>query len=94
MLFVLNESDTPFLPNSAKKGYPLFDREQIEIDGGVTLADFCSYLAADRHSTARLYLNVLNSLPSSQLTSAEPRGSHPASSFFLFCLAPLVSSEP
>jgi hypothetical protein len=70
MLFVLSESDTPFLPNTAKKGYPLFDREQIKIDRGVTLAAFCSYLAADRHSTVQLYLSVLNSLPGCVIAAA------------------------
>jgi hypothetical protein len=44
MLFILSESNTAFLPNTAKKGYPLFDREQVEADQCATLADFCSYL--------------------------------------------------
>jgi hypothetical protein len=71
MLFVLSESDTPFLPNTAKKGYPLFDRQQIETDRGVTtLATFCSYLAADQDSTKRLYWSVLSSLRGCVLAAA------------------------
>jgi hypothetical protein len=69
MLFVLDEAAAPFLPNTAKKGYPLFDREQIKTDGCVTLAAFCSYLAADAHSTIRLYLSVLNSLRGCAMTA-------------------------
>jgi hypothetical protein len=70
MVFVLSESDTRFLPNPAKKGYPLFDREGIEADGCRTLADFCSYVAADARSTLKLYLSVLDSLRGCALAAA------------------------
>ena len=70
MVFVLSESDTRFLPNTAKKGYPLFDRDEIEADGCKTLADFCSYVAADVRSTFKLYLSVLDSLRGCALTAA------------------------
>ena len=70
MVFVLRESDTRFLPNTAKKGYPLFDRDEIEADGCKTLADFCSYVAADVRSTFKLYFSVLDSLRGCALTAA------------------------
>jgi hypothetical protein len=55
LLFVLIEADTPRLPNTAKKGYPLFALERVQREGLRTLVNFCSYLAADTRSTLRLY---------------------------------------
>jgi hypothetical protein len=62
MLFVLIEADAPHLPNYAKKGYPVFALEELQREGFRTLANFCSYLAADARSTARLYGAVFEHL--------------------------------
>lgn len=55
IVFVLIEADTPRLPNTAKKGYPMFALERLQFEKSRILANFCSYLAADWRSTARLY---------------------------------------
>ena len=55
LLFLLAEMDTPRLPNTAKKGYPIFALERVQSERSRTLANFCSYLAADWRSTARMY---------------------------------------
>jgi len=55
IVFVLIESDTPRLPNTAKKCYPMFALERLQLGGSRILANFCSYLAADWRSTVRLY---------------------------------------
>jgi hypothetical protein len=65
MLFVLIEADAVHLPNSAKKGYPVFALERLQRKGFQTLANFCSYLAADSRSTARLYGAVFDHFPAS-----------------------------
>ena len=62
MLFVLIEADAPHLPNYAKKGYPVFALEELQREGFRTLANFCSYLAADWRSTVRLYGAVFHHL--------------------------------
>ena len=63
MLFVFVEADAPpRLPNHAKKGYPVFALEALQREGFRTLANFCSYLAADARSTARLYGAVFEHL--------------------------------
>ena len=62
MLFVLNETDSQHLPNTAKKGYPIFSLEQFPRKGFRTLANFCSYLAGDSRSTAGLYKAVFEHL--------------------------------
>ena len=62
ILFVLIEADAPHLPNTAMKGYPVFALEGLEREGFQTLANFCSYLAADSRSTARLYAAVFHHL--------------------------------
>jgi hypothetical protein len=54
LLFVVIEADTPRLPNTAKKGYPMFDLVQVQHEEFRTLSYFCSYLAADWRSTIRL----------------------------------------
>jgi putative ABC transport system substrate-binding protein len=59
LLFVLIEADTPRLPNTAKKGYPVFALERFQREGFGTLVNFCSYPAADWRSTVRLYGAVL-----------------------------------
>jgi hypothetical protein len=58
MLFVFVEADAPHLPNTAEKGYPVFALEGLQREGFRTLANFCSYLAADWRSTVRLYAAV------------------------------------
>jgi hypothetical protein len=60
LLFVVIEADTPRLPNTAKKGYPMFALERVQREGLRTLVNFCSYLAADLRSTVRLYGAALN----------------------------------
>ena len=62
LLFVLIEADAAHLPNTALKGYPVFALERLEREGFRTLANFCSYLAADSRSTARLYAAVFHHL--------------------------------
>jgi hypothetical protein len=59
LVFILSETDTPRLPNTAKRGYPMFALERVQNRGFRTLALFCSYLAADWRSTVRLYATVL-----------------------------------
>jgi hypothetical protein len=55
MLFVFVEADAPpHLPDQAKKGCPVFALEELQLEGFQTLANFCSYLAADWRSTSRL----------------------------------------
>ena len=68
MIFLLSKTEAPFIPNTAKRGYPLIDRELVAVDGYHTLASFCSYLAADFQSTLQLYLSIINSLRSIFLT--------------------------
>ena len=55
LLFVMTEETTPRLPNTAKKGYPIFSLGRIEQDGIRTFVNFCSYLATDWRATIRLY---------------------------------------
>jgi hypothetical protein len=62
MLFALSEADAQHLPNMAKKGYPVFALERLQREGLRTLVNFCSYLAADWRSTARLYAAVFRHL--------------------------------
>lgn len=63
VLFVFVEADAPpHLPNTAKKGYPVFALEGLQREGFRTLANFCSYLAADWRSTVRLYAAVFHHL--------------------------------
>lgn len=63
ILFLLNESTHRWLPNTAKKGYPILDSDASQRDGFRVLAEFCSYLGADARSTSRLYLSTLNLWP-------------------------------
>jgi hypothetical protein len=62
LLFVLIEADASHMPNTAKKGYPVFALEGLQREGFRTLANFCSYLAADWRSTVRLYQAVFHHL--------------------------------
>jgi hypothetical protein len=63
VLFVFVEADAPpHLPNTAYKGYPVFALEGLQREGFRTLANFCSYLAADWRSTVRLYAAVFHHL--------------------------------
>jgi hypothetical protein len=62
ILFVLIEADAPQLPDTAMKGSPVFTLEGLRREGFRTLANFCSYLAADSRSTARLYKAVFHHL--------------------------------
>ena len=54
------EGDSPRLPNTARKGYPIFALERVQREGLRTFVYFCSYLAADLRSTVRLYGAVFN----------------------------------
>jgi len=54
LLFVVSERDTPRLPNTAKKGYPILGLERLE-GNFTTFVNFCSYLAGDWRSVIRLY---------------------------------------
>jgi hypothetical protein len=60
LVFVVVAGDTPRLPNTAKKGYPVFVLEQLESEGISAMVKFCSYLARDWRSTLRLYAAVLS----------------------------------
>jgi hypothetical protein len=62
LLFVLIEADAPHLPDTAKKGYPVFALGELQREGFRTLANFCSYLTADWRSTVRLYGAVFHHL--------------------------------
>jgi len=62
LLFVVVEADTPRLPNTAKKGYPVFTLERLERAGFGPFLHFCSYLAADWKSTVRLYASALRNM--------------------------------
>lgn len=55
MLFVVSDEEYAGIPDTAKKGYPIFSRTRLESEGYDTLSKFCSYLAADWRSTVRLY---------------------------------------
>jgi hypothetical protein len=59
-LLFLIEAGTSRLPNTAKKGYPIFALERVQREGLRTLVNFCSYLAADWRSTVRLYGALFN----------------------------------
>jgi hypothetical protein len=61
-LFIFVEADAQHLPNTAMKGCPVFALEELKREGFRTLANFCSYLAADSRSTARLYGAVFEHL--------------------------------
>jgi hypothetical protein len=63
LMFLLEESDTSRLPNTAKKGYPIFSLDRLNRDNFATLIKFCSYISADRRSTVQVYLSVLDHLP-------------------------------
>jgi len=54
LLFVVSEQDTPRLPNTAKKGYPILGLERLE-GNFTTFVNFCSYLAGDWRSVVQLY---------------------------------------
>jgi hypothetical protein len=69
LLFVLAEPDRPSLPNTAKKGYPLFSLAALQAETFRTLATFCSYLAADWRSTVRLYGSVFRHIGSCLMLS-------------------------
>jgi hypothetical protein len=62
MLFVVSEADTPRLPNTAKKGYPIFSLERLEPEAFRHLIAFSSYVARDWSSTLRLYGAVFSHL--------------------------------
>lgn len=62
MLFVITEQDSPRIPNTAKKGYPIFSFERLQQRGFGELTTFCSYLAADWHSTVRLFTSIARHL--------------------------------
>jgi len=61
-LFIFIEADAQHLPDTAMKGCPVFALEELQREGFQTLANFCSYLAADARSTARLYGAVFEHL--------------------------------
>jgi hypothetical protein len=63
LMFLLREADTSRLPNTAKKGYPVFSLEQLHRDDFCTLIKFCCYISADWRSTVRLYCSVLLHMP-------------------------------
>jgi hypothetical protein len=62
LLFISVEADSARIPNTAKKGYPIFVLERVQREGLRTFVNFCSYLAADWRSTVRLYGAVLKHL--------------------------------
>jgi hypothetical protein len=60
LLFVVSDADTPRLPNTAKKGYPVFTLARLQREEFRPLVNFCSYLAGDWRSTVRLYASVFS----------------------------------
>jgi hypothetical protein len=64
LLFVLRADHHARLPNTAKKGYPLFDLDALKRENWLPIVRFVSYLSADVRSTFRLYGTVLNHLKS------------------------------
>jgi hypothetical protein len=55
MIFALDRSVAQHVPDTAKKGYPVFDLERLQANGFLVLASFCAYLSGDLRSTMRLY---------------------------------------
>jgi hypothetical protein len=55
VILLLDPDNSPRVPNTAKKGIPVFHSKSVEKTEYNALAEFCSYLAADRRSTAALY---------------------------------------
>jgi hypothetical protein len=55
MIFALDSSVASYLPDTAKKGYPVFDLQRLQPNGFLVLASFCAYLAGDLRATMRLY---------------------------------------
>jgi hypothetical protein len=58
ILFIMTEAEYPYIPNTAKKGYPIFILNQLKMDGFRILTDFCSYLASNLHSTLMIYASI------------------------------------
>ena len=55
LLFVATDPNNPRIPNTAKKGYPVFDLTRLNAKGIQILAAFCSYVAGDWRAKLRLY---------------------------------------
>lgn len=60
MLFVLSADQGARLPNTAKKGYPLFDMEALRRADWLPIARFASYLSGDARFIVHLYGSVLD----------------------------------
>jgi len=55
LLFLATDPNNPRIPNTAKKGYPVFDLTRLNATGIQILATFCSYVAGDWRAKLRLY---------------------------------------
>jgi hypothetical protein len=55
LLFVAADPNSPTIPNTAKKGYPVFDLMRLNAAGIQVLAAFCSYVAGDWRAKLRMY---------------------------------------
>jgi hypothetical protein len=55
LVFVLSQELSTRLPNTAKRGYPIFDLELLRRARWNPLCGFVAYIARSVHSTARIY---------------------------------------
>jgi len=62
MVFVLDATEGARLPNTAKKGYPLFSAEALRAEGYATLAAFVSYVTGDVSVALKPYAAALRHL--------------------------------
>lgn len=62
LLFILDSESRNQLPNTAKKGYPVFDIIKLQEDDYETFCRFTSYVLADQWSTLRLFVSVFQNL--------------------------------
>jgi hypothetical protein len=62
LLFVVSGDEYSRLPNTAKRGYPIFNLVALREEKWTTLARFAAYLAADPRSTIRVYAAIFQRL--------------------------------
>jgi hypothetical protein len=60
LLFIVSPNEVAQIPNTAKKGYPIFVLESLRQRGYRPLVGLCSYLCADVRSNLELYKSVLS----------------------------------
>jgi hypothetical protein len=64
ILFILDPIKRPWLPDTAKRGYPIFDEQRMRERGTATFSFFCSYVIGNRESTISLYKGIYRHLVS------------------------------